>query len=341
MTVFAALMIGVFQNELANVSGRWTWLPDVGTPDALPFAVIIVVMFVVGKSLPERGAAVEGRLQSVPKSRRRIVRPVVLVTATVVALYVVSASYRLALINTMIGAIVCLSLVVITGYVAQISLFQATLAGVAAYMLAGFTTGIGVPFPIAPLLACLGATAIGLIAALPALRVRGINLAVITLAGGFAIQQLVFNNPDYTGGFEGATVSSPHFFGTLLSFSKGRTIGQPVFGVFVLVVLTLVALGGFQPPPQRHRSPAPVRADERAGGRVDGRQHGADEVRRLRNLLVHRRAGRMPDLVPADAHLRLVLQRTRLDRRSSPLPSWAGSRRSPARSSAACCGPAA
>ena len=65
---------------------------------------------------------------------------------------------------------------------------------------------------------------------------------MITLAGGFAIEQLVFNNPDYTGGFEGATVSSPHFFGTLLSFSKGRTIGQPVFGVFVLVVLTLVAL---------------------------------------------------------------------------------------------------
>ena len=91
VTVFAALMIGVFQNELTNVSGRWTWLPDVGTPDALPFVVIIVVMFVVGKSLPERGAAVEGRLQSVPKSRRRIVRPVVLFTATVVALYVVSA----------------------------------------------------------------------------------------------------------------------------------------------------------------------------------------------------------------------------------------------------------
>jgi len=241
VTVTAALLIGVFQNVLANVAGRFSFLPDVGTPDALPFVVIIAVMFIVGKSLPSRGSAVEGRLQAVPMSRRRVVRPVVLVGGTILALYVVSASYRLALINTMIGAIVCLSLVVITGFIAQISLFQATLAGVAAYSLAGLTTGMGVPFPISPLLASLGATVVGLIAALPALRVRGIHLAVITLAGGFAIQQLIFNNPDFTGGFEGATVPAPHFFGTLLSFSKGKTIAQPIFGVFVLVVLTLVA----------------------------------------------------------------------------------------------------
>jgi ABC-type branched-subunit amino acid transport system permease subunit len=244
LTVVAALAIGVLQNILTNLPNQvdWSWLPEVGMSEALPFVLIVIIMFLVGKSLPERGAATEGRLPPVPASRRRIVGPAVLFAGTVLALYSVSPSYRLALINTMIGAIVCLSLVVITGYIAQISLLQMTVAGVAAYLLVGLADGWGIPFPIAPLLAASGATAVGLLAALPALRVRGVNLAVITLAGGWAIDRVVFNNPDLTGGFEGASVDPPHLFGVDLAYTSGRTTAQPVFGVFVLVVLTAVAL---------------------------------------------------------------------------------------------------
>src|SRR5436309_13369307 len=124
-------------------------------------------MFLVGKSLSDRGTASEGRLQTVPATKRRIVVPVVLFAAVTIILYTASGQYRLAMINSMVGAVVCLSLVVITGYVAQISLAQATLAGVAGYVLAGLTTGWGIPFPISPLIAALGATVVGLLAALP------------------------------------------------------------------------------------------------------------------------------------------------------------------------------
>ena len=242
VTVAAALVIGVLQNELTNLPNHFSWLPSVGLPEALPFLLIIIVMFVVGKSLPERGAASQGRLQPVPPSHRRIVVPVIAVVIAVLAIYSFSASYRLAFINSMIGAVVCLSLVVITGYIAQISLFQMALAGVAGYMLAGLTNAIGIPFPFAPILAALGAMVVGLFAALPALRVRGVNLAVVTLAGGYAIERFVFNNPDYTGGFDGASVPAAELFGINLAFSSGRTIGQPAFGLFVLIVLTAIAL---------------------------------------------------------------------------------------------------
>jgi len=242
VTVTAALVIGVIQNELTNLPNKFGWLPSVGLPEALPFMLVIVVMFMLGKSLPERGTAMEGRLQTVPQTRRRIVLPAVAFAITAVALYSVSAAYRLALVNSMVGAIICLSLVVITGYIAQISLFQMTVAGVAAYLLAGFSNGIGIPFPLAPLLAATGAMVVGVIAALPALRVRGVNLAVITLAGGWAIERLIFNNPDYTGGFEGASVPNISLFGHALPFSSGRTTAQPAFGLFVLCVLTVVAL---------------------------------------------------------------------------------------------------
>ena len=227
--------------------------------------VIIIVMFVVGKALPERGAAVEGRLQAVPQTQRRIVMPLVAFAIVAVLMYVVSASYRLALINSMIGAVVCLSMVVITGYVAQISMLQMTLAGITGYSLARLTTGWGVPFPISPIIAIVVATVVGLLAALPALRVRGVNLAVITLAGGWAIEQFIFNNVKYTGDFDKAVVPPPTVFGTKLSFSSGRTIGQPIFGVFVLVVLTAVALvvSNLRRSPTGRRMLA-VRTNERA-----------------------------------------------------------------------------
>ena len=241
-TVAAAILIGVLENVLTNLPNKLTWLPSVGLPEALPFVIIILVMFVIGKSLPERGAAIDARIQTVPESRRRFVLPASLFAVAILGLYVLNASYRAALVNSMIGAIVCLSLVVITGYIAQISLLQMALAGVAAYMLAGLANGWHIPFPFAPILAALGAMVVGLFAALPALRVRGVNLAVVTLAGGWAIERFVFNNPDLTGGFQGASVPTPSIFGIDFPFSAGRTIAQPIFGLFVLVVLTIVAL---------------------------------------------------------------------------------------------------
>ena len=242
ITVAAALAIGVLSNELTNLPNKFDGLPSVGMPEALPFLLVIVVMFLLGKSLPERGTAIEGRLQTVPPTQRRVVMPIVLFAAAAAVLFTVNASYRLAMVNTMVGAIICLSLVVITGYIAQISLFQMTVAGVAGYMLAGLANGLDIPFPIAPLFAAIGAMLVGILAALPALRVRGVNLAVVTLAGGFAIERLIFNNPDYTGGFEGASVPPISLFGQELPFVSGRTVAQPTFGLFVLVVLTAIAV---------------------------------------------------------------------------------------------------
>ena len=90
-----------------------------------------------------------------------------------------------------------LSYVVLTGYVGQISLAQMALAGVAAFFMArmmanGLTSTVN-PFPvsgpglhwlIAMVLGILMAIVVGLIVAIPALRIRGVQLAVVTIAGG-------------------------------------------------------------------------------------------------------------------------------------------------------------
>ena len=63
-------------------------------------------------------------------------------------------------------------------------------------------------------LAAMGA---GIVFGLPALRTRGISLAVVTLGLGLAFQNIVLGNDSYLGGINGTTVSSESIFGFSLS----------------------------------------------------------------------------------------------------------------------------
>ena len=91
-----------------------------------------------------------------------------------------SGGYRFGVITSLAGALIALSLVVLTGMVGQISLAQTAFAGVAGLALSKI--GTGVPFPLSLLLAAVIAGIAGVIVGLPALRIRGAQLAVVTLA---------------------------------------------------------------------------------------------------------------------------------------------------------------
>jgi len=242
ITCAAATLIAVAQAELTALPGSVSWFPSIGISDAVPFVVIIIVMMVMGRSLPTRGMTLEGNLPRVPEARIRSPWALVALFGCLALIFTVNADYRLALINTIIGAILCLSMVTITGFLGQISLFPLAVAGLAAYTLAALYRHSSLPFPLAPLGAVLLATVLGLLAGLPALRVRGVNLAVVTLAAGWAIEQVYFNNPNYTGGFYGATIPTLSIWGLKIPLNSGTTIAQPSFAIFSLIVLILVAL---------------------------------------------------------------------------------------------------
>ena len=97
--------------------------------------------------------------------------------------------------NSMIGVILALSLVVVTGYVGQISLMQMALAGIGAFSVASFGTKAGMPLPLAMLLAVAAGLGFGLIAAIPSLRTRGASLAIVTLASGLAMGRSSSSDP--------------------------------------------------------------------------------------------------------------------------------------------------
>ena len=74
-----------------------------------------------------------------------------------------------------------LSLVVLTGYVGQVSLAQMSLAGIGGFMLGHISHGWGLGFPFSLIAAGLCAVPVGILIGLPALRLNGVNLAVVTL----------------------------------------------------------------------------------------------------------------------------------------------------------------
>ena len=140
-----------------------------------------------------------------------------------IALVVLPFDFREALINTLIGTVMALSLVVITGFVGQISVVQLTLAGVSGFTISHLAVNAGIGFPLAPLAGTLVAVILGLITAASALRVRGVSLAVVTLAAVVAITNFGFLNTTWGGGQTGSPVPELK----LLGLDLGPRVGVP------------------------------------------------------------------------------------------------------------------
>ena len=248
----AGLCLGVIDSLVTYASAQ-DWFPTAqgvpipGVAELISFIVVVAAMFLRGSSLPERGMLVEARLPAAPLATR-IVSPAVAGAVVCCAAFLIFPyDFRQALINSLIGVVVCLSLVVTTGFVGQVSIIQVALAGVAGFTISNLAARWGVDFPIAPLIGAVAATAVGLLTAVSALRVRGVNLAVVTLAGAVALEQFVFANPSVGGGEAGAPVPSPELFGIDLgpnaSFPvNGRIPPSPVFGFLCVAVVVVVAM---------------------------------------------------------------------------------------------------
>ena len=168
----------------------------------------------------------ELRLGRAPRPRSVRTPAAVLVPLAIVAIYAFGDGYRSALIESMIFAVLALSLVVVTGYLGQVSLAQLTIAGCAAFLLSGLGDGWGVPFPFAPLLAALGAAAIGVVVGLPALRIRGMLVAVVTLT--MAPRSKPSGSATTTSTAAGrSSIVDPSLFGIDLGIGRGGPSRDP------------------------------------------------------------------------------------------------------------------
>ncbi|MFI8089443.1 ATP-binding cassette domain-containing protein [Streptomyces sp. NPDC086080] len=232
--VFAgAIGLGVVESLLARYVSAPGWSASV------PFIIVVVVMVLRGRGIPLRSHVLD-RMIDVGSGKVRII-PTVVVTA--VMAWLVSSVFDLAWTNavtvTMGFAILCVSIVLVTGYAGQLSLAQYVLAGFGALVAARLVADLKWPF-LAALVGAVAVTALlGVLVALPALRTRGINLAIVTLGLAVVIYNIVLNNSDYSGGTSGIVVPPIEIFG--LNVSGLLEPGH--YAVMALLLLVLVAVG--------------------------------------------------------------------------------------------------
>ncbi len=242
-TVAAALALGSIQSIFTFLSSKDWWPTSfrTGLSDAVPFVVLIIVLFVLGKSLPTRGALKADPLPQVivPKNRPHVIIP--LVAGGLLAILLTSGGYRYGVITSMMFTVATLSIVLLTGMIGQISLAQAALAGTGGFALSKLADGAGIGFPWSILLAALIAAGFGILVGVPAVRIRGAQLAVVTLAAAVGLERFVFRNTSFTK-VSGNPIPNAQLFGIDLGVRRGTNIARWQFGVMVLVVLVLVAL---------------------------------------------------------------------------------------------------
>src|SRR5215475_6255882 len=271
----ASFGIAIMYSLLQYASAQ-SWFPQSGgvslpgVTDLLAFLIIVVVLFWRGSRIPGRGEIVERSLPEAPRPQHLVRGGLICALVGAVLLIVFPFDFREALINTLIGALMALSLVVVTGFVGQISVIQLALAGAAGFTISHMAVNFGITFPVAALAGIVVAAVIGMVTAASAVRVRGVSLSVVTLAGAVAIENFGFVNTTWGGGLSGSPVPEMKWFGVDIgpqSSFRGvdGNLPSPVFGWVALAccVLLCVAVGFIRRGPLGQRMLA-VRSNERA-----------------------------------------------------------------------------
>jgi ABC-type branched-subunit amino acid transport system ATPase component/branched-subunit amino acid ABC-type transport system permease component len=240
--IAAGIGIGMLESLSVYLNGRFPSFPA-GVGECIPLVLVLSVLVVNGRPLPSRGTLVQAALGRAPRLRSPFLPACIGTVAVVVGLILFHGNYRASLITSMILAVIALSLVVVTGYLGQISLAQLTLSGVAAFSLSTIGHDWGVPFPIAPIMAALVATFVGVIVGLPAVRVRGLLLGVATLTLAIGVEAIWFQNNSLDGGSGGRPVPTPELFGWNMGIGSGKDFPRISFGILCLIVLVLCSFG--------------------------------------------------------------------------------------------------
>ncbi|MDB5821086.1 MAG: inner-rane translocator [Rhizobacter sp.] len=162
-----------------------------------------------------------------------------LLAVLVIAPWLVGSYWTTQITFVLIYAIAGLGLMVLSGYTGLLSIGHAAFLGVGAYT-QGVLVGMGWPFPLALAMAAGVSAAAGVVVGLPALRVKGIYLAVATLAFGFIVEEVLARWESVTGGNGGFTVKAPSLFG--LQASSVESFYWVTLAVCVLVTLGVLNL---------------------------------------------------------------------------------------------------
>ena len=146
--------------------------------------------------------------------------------------------YYLSIVNLVSIAVVgAIGLNILVGYTGQISVGHGAFMSVGAYTAANLVVRLGWPWPLNLLAGGLMAALVGAVVGIPSLRIKGLYLAIATLAGQLIIEWTINHVTFISGGVQASIeVPRPTFLGMELSSQR-----QMYYFLLVFVVLSIVA----------------------------------------------------------------------------------------------------
>jgi branched-chain amino acid transport system permease protein len=146
--------------------------------------------------------------------------------------------YYVSILNLILIAIVgALGLNILVGYTGQISVGHAAFMSVGAYTAANLAVHAGLPFWVTLPAGGAMAALIGAIVGVPSLRIKGLYLAIATLAGQLIIEWIINHTPAISGGAQASIeVPRPELWGHQI-----KTQGQLYFFLLFFAVLAIFA----------------------------------------------------------------------------------------------------
>jgi branched-chain amino acid transport system permease protein len=146
--------------------------------------------------------------------------------------------YYLSILNLIFIAIVgAIGLNILVGYTGQISVGHGAFMSVGAYTAANFAVRLGFPFWLSLPLGGLMAALVGAVVGIPSLRIKGLYLAIATLAAQFIIEWVINHFTWISGGVQASIeVPRPALFGHAIASQR-----EMYFFLLVFVVVAIVA----------------------------------------------------------------------------------------------------
>ena len=231
MTIFGAVLLGLIQ-ELTNV----TWI----APEAewflrfrlaIPGIFLIVAVLAVPSFRLAAGRVIGRDEPKVPTLSRSLMYGGALIVITGVAMQLASVRVGSYVAMALVMGTISLSLVALTGLSGQVSLTQYLFIGLGAFVAGSFGDGHNIFGML--LGGIVGGVAGGLVA-LPAVRFRGLHLALSTFGFALAGREVILGHKEVFG-LGGVAVGRP----TILGFS---TQSDASFAVYCAVMFTVMAV---------------------------------------------------------------------------------------------------
>jgi branched-chain amino acid transport system permease protein len=230
LTFAGAIALGVMKQHATFAlphSSAWQSV-QIAVPGIFLFAALLLVP----AAKLSVGRIVGAKTPNVPSLPSSVVRAAVFVGAVAVVANLAPRARLFDITTGLIYGLLLLSLVLLTGYSGQISLCQYVFMAIGAWAMGSYFGGHSV---WGILLAGLAAVPLGIIVCLPALRLQGLYLALVTFGFASVANDLLLKNDRFYGSAS-VNVGRPHILG--INFDDDKA-----FLVFCAIVFALFAVG--------------------------------------------------------------------------------------------------